>query len=404
METEIIRPAPGRFTSQDPVWVRVADGIWKNTTRKKPWLYERPVIGGKETYKGLGQTSLKFAKEELAKRVTARSQGFEPTAKVTSATTVGTVIRLYIAEGYPDKMLNTRPSDMRESEAKNCETLLGFWDPVPIADCTSGRCDEYRDWRIEHKTRAQPGTRAIDLELNTLTNAFRLAKRRDTVLFNPMLDAPKYHDPRNVRHCRDFMPADADELHKLVRPLFQHPRSVVLGFQYLYECMTGLRTTEILKLGTVDPKTEIRHGSLTEDGKYMRVWRAKGQQAVNPYVQVHDGLRAVMGAHRDWLEKHHPGCAIFFPSPGDSSKVVGSESLAHALERLPGKKITSHGGRAFYVTVRRSWGIADSVIAFEIGHTSGGATLARVYGGVPANWITDGPKMSWLPKRKLAWA
>jgi hypothetical protein len=57
------------------------------------------------------------------------------------------------------------------------------------------------------------------MELNTLKNAFRLAKRRDLALFNPMLDCPKYHHPAKVVHYRNFMPADADEMHTLIRPL-----------------------------------------------------------------------------------------------------------------------------------------------------------------------------------------
>jgi hypothetical protein len=87
---------------------------------------------------------------------------------------------------------------------------------------------------------------------------------------------------------------------------------------------------------------------------------------------------------------------------------VNKSSLAHALARLRfkiGRKITSHGLRAFYVTARRSHGVMDSQIAWEIGHTSGGATLAEVYGGVPPHWLAgDGPKLNWLPNGKPAWS
>ena len=121
------RSAPGIFTSEDPIWVRVCDGIWRRTTNQQN-----------------------------------------------------------VEADYPDKMLNPRPVLMKGMEAKNCQMLLGFWDDVQIDQCTSGRCDEYRDWRVENKMRSTAGTRMIDLELNTLTNAFRLAKRRVVVLFNPM--------------------------------------------------------------------------------------------------------------------------------------------------------------------------------------------------------------------------
>lgn len=60
--------------------------------------------------------------------------------------------------------------------------------------------------------------------------------------------------------------------------------------------------------------------------------------------------------------------------------VIEKGALAHALVRLRpnlGRKITSHGLRAFYVTIRRSHGILDSQIAYEIGHTSGGPPRRR---------------------------
>src|SRR5206468_12772993 len=97
-----------------------------------------------------------------------------------------------------------------------------------------------------------------------------------------------------------------------------------------------------------------------------------------------------------------------FPSSRKAQQPISKRALTHALGRLHrnGKirKLTSHGGRAYYVTVRRSHGIPDSQIAFEIGHTSAGVTLAAVYGGVPPHWRTgEGPRMTWLPNRKPAW-
>ena len=68
------------------------------------------------------------------------------------------------------------------------------------------------------------------------------------------------------------------------------------------------------------------------------------------------------------------------------------------------KKFTSHGGRGFFVLVRRSQGAADNLIAWEINHVAGPETLERVYGGVPEFWRTGGgPHYSWIPKRPPAW-
>ena len=75
------------------------------------------------------------------------------------------------------------------------------------------------------------------------------------------------------------------------------------------------------------------------------------------------------------------------------------------LRATIGRKVTSHGMRAFYVLVRRSWGIQDGVIAVELGIGSGPELIARTYGAVPANWRNGGgPRLSWLPTGEPAWA
>jgi len=52
------------------------------------------------------------------------------------------------------------------------------------------------------------------------------------VLFNPMIDHQKFHDPKNVVHCREYMPQDSTELHERASILFRHPRSAVLGLPW----------------------------------------------------------------------------------------------------------------------------------------------------------------------------
>jgi hypothetical protein len=151
-------------------------------------------------------------------------------------------------------------------------------------------------------------------------------------------------------------------------------------------------------------------GWITKDGKSLCVRRAKNQESVNPFVQIHDGLAAWLEAHKAWKEKRYPKSPWFFPNYRDPvGKHADSFALSQSLRRRRqtiGKKITSHAMRAFFVTVRRSNGISDIQIAYEIGHTSAGKTLASVYGGVPPHWLTDeGPKMKWLPEGKTpAWA
>lgn len=202
------------------------------------------------------------------------------------------------------------------------------------------------------------------------------------------------------------MPADADELHLAARLLMLSPASVVLGFQLLVEGLTGLRTIEALALRRNAGPNEP--GWTTPDGKSLCVRRAKGQESVNPFCAINDGLREVLDQLNRWLDKNYPDSPWFFPSSLKPGCACAKGTLAQALrrirKRLP-RKITSHGLRAFFVTVRRSHGILDTQIAWEIGHTSGGRTISNVYGGVPPHWLQgDGPKMSWRPSKEPAWS
>ncbi len=379
---------------KEKTWKWIEARLWQNT--QSGIYYERPVVNGRPTFRSLKTRSRKHAVEELFKRRTAVGAGEDPYAE-RKAVTTGEVIRRYQKDGYLDRDLQFRPSGTLADEERHCNTLLQFWDDVAVEIVTDATCDRYRDWR---KKRVQQGTgdRAIDRELNTLNNAFRYCKRREVVSVNPLADRPRYQPSTKVQHCREFMPDDAEELHGIAAFLFENPHSHVLGFQYLFEAYTGLRTSEILKWGS------DKFGTTTADGRFVHTWRCKGQHAVNPYIANHEGLQALLQAHAKWKQQYYPDSAWFFPGHDrDTNQHVDKGALAHALRRLYAtgkikKKRKSHGARAFYVTVRRSHGATDAQIAHEIGHTSGGVTLAKVYGGVPPEWLNGGgPKMAWLP-------
>jgi hypothetical protein len=123
-------------------------------------------------------------------------------------------------------------------------------------------------------------------------------------------------------------------------------------------------------------------------------------------VNVHEGLQALLEAHKEWKAENYSDSPHFFPS--HCGGVVDKGALAHALRRITPKlkkKLTSHGMRAFYVLVRRSQGATDEQIAWELGHQSNGACIRSTYGGVPENWKNGGgPNLKWLPSTiKPAW-
>jgi integrase len=404
-------------------WKRVFQGIWRN---KSGTLYERPQVDGKWTFRSLKTSDLEEAKTEFYRRRSGKPEEQpQPAARPAPATAeavtpstppsppaqvktvlVGEVIQRYAADGYRDRHRQRRPETTEKAEASSCEMLLKFWEKISVDDVTLGACDRYHTWRTA-RVASGTGDRTVDLELTALNNAFIWACRCELVRFNPLAsNRPRYRSDRSVQHCRKFMVADADELHKVAALLFAGRDSVVFGWQSLVEAYTGLRTCEVLALRT--DAAPHQPGWITPDGKSLCVWRSKNQDGVNPFVAVNEGLRQTLEALFRWKREHHPESPWYLPSPHRRGRVVSKNALSHSLRRVRpklGRKITSHGFRAFYVTVRRSNGIMDSQIAWEIGHTSGGPTLIEVYGGVPPHWITgDGPKMAWLPATaELAW-
>jgi len=415
MSEEVSNPQQKDSEKKSKRHICVATGIYRHV--REGTYHERPIIDGKRTWRSLGvnfapQRNGVAATREYHRRRTMEDEGKNPYAqpteskapkKIEQATTVGEIIRRYQKDGYLDRDLLKRPASTEAEEARHCATLLEFWDDVLVEDVRDKICDDYRDERVKN-VRQGEGLRTVDRELNTLNNAFRYCKRRDFIRFNPITDRPKYQPSSRVHHCREFCPLDADELHESAAVLFEHRNTVVLGFQLLAEAYSGLRTSEVLRWGVE------KFGTPSQDEEHIHVWRLKGQHLVNPYCYNHEGMQALLQAHAAWKQANYPDASVFFPS--HCGGVVGKGALAHRLDRLHKagrikRKLTSHGGgRAFYVLIRRSQGIKDEVIAFEIGHTSGGQCIKTTYGGVPPNWQNGkAPNLSWLPiKVPLAWA
>jgi hypothetical protein len=229
---------------------------------------------------------------------------------------------------------------------------------------------------------------------------------------NPLGDKrPKYGPKeKDVRHCYQTAPLSGDELHNLARHLFlaRGHRSEVLAFQLLFEAMTGLRRGEAVQMRW-DATSRGQFGFI-ERWKYLHVPREKG--GVAPWVEIHPALKDLLLALKSWRDRRYPQSPWFFPSCYDEGRdpvedgALG-KALAKAAEVVAQARRTTHGLRAFYVTVRRSQGVPDQIIACEIGHSTGGTTLVKAYGGVPKNWyMIDHPELSWMPSANQppAWA
>jgi integrase len=381
----------------------VEAGIYRNLDSGT--YFERPKVRGKRTWRSLETKNLKHAREELHKRRSGLKVIEAEKAKINL--TVGDILQRYQKDGYPDRYRQLRQGRTLEGETNNCKLLMKFLGKYLVTEISLALLDKYHTWRKEHITRGT-GDRSVDMELNTLSNALLWGMRCDLIQHNPInFRRPRYCSAKNVRHCREFMPHDTEALHEVASLLFADIRAETLGWQMMFEAFTGLRTCEALRMRMDAQPYEA--GWITNDGKSLCVRRAKNQEAVNPFVRIHEGLAAWLKAHREWHQQRYPDSPWFFPNYRDpDNKCANSGALGHALklrrEKI-GKKITSHAMRAFYVTARRSHGIPDVQIAYEIGHTSAGKTLASVYGGVPPHWLLEeGPKLKWLPESgKPAW-
>lgn len=428
-----------------PVWQSKGGGLYVHAPSGV--YYERPWVERNgtriRTYRSLKTCNQRQAQELLNQRrgrsIDARlGKTEDPYAKrdKRQVELITEVLKLYAEAGYPDRFMAPRNNPKTlEGEQRNIEALEGFFASRAVTELSQALCDSYHKWRCEKVTRGN-GNRTVELELNTLSNALNWAARKELIEANPISKRARYRQAKDIRHCRDFMPQDAEELHKIVRFMFEKKKSQVLGFQALLEAYTGLRTEEVLKLRS--DAAPRQPGWISSDGTHLYVWCLKNQHQNNPYVAIRPGLRAALNALFRWKSKNYPASPWFFPSPYDQQKTVDPSSLVHRLndygsalaEMAAGEakerqkrngqnqkavhkqeirdlpetpRFTSHGLRAWYVTVRRSHDIPDAQIAYEIGHTSGGGTLAEVYGGIPPNWREEGgPKMAWLPQEP-AW-
>lgn len=413
MSKNVQTPTPGKR-------IPVGGGVYKYTDQSGEVTYhERPFINGKRTWRSLGfngtkQTNLKLAKEEYCRRRAEVAAGHNPYEAVDASSAksaeakpvVSQIIKDYVAAQYPDRYLKPKTGRTLESERLNCETLLDYWNGTPWDKVLPLHWDAYHAHRLKkingEKTTGLRGDRAIDLERNTLNNAFKLALRRGIITSNPIRDFAKFHSSTAVRHCREFKPNDADELHAIAEKFFETDRAE-LGWQLLIEACSGLRTSEVLML-RMDASRPGEPGYVDPEGN-LHVQRCKS--GINPFVHLNDGLKAVLAAHKAWHAANHPGNPYYIPG-----KVAGEPmsrtALSHGLQQVSetfGRKITSHGMRAWYVLIRRSWGVEDGIIAIELGQGSGAGLIATTYGSVPANWRNGGgPKMSWLPKGEPAWS
>lgn len=309
--------------------------------------------------------------------------------------------RLYLQAHCPNRRLEGRPAGFCAGEKLRLANLLPYFAQMPAMAIRLKDCPEYAAWRAKRVKRGT-GERAIDLELVTLSNVLNYAVSVGMLDINYVRHGrPRFRQAKAIFHCREFAPANGDEIHRIAEILFEHPRSEVMGWLYLFGCLTGCRKGELLRL-RMDSAGPEQPGLVS--GNYLFIRRSKG--GVHPYVLLTPELSDMLNCFRYWHGCRFPSSPCYFPSPVSPRQPIDISAIGHALQRVSrslGVKRTMHGARSYYVTLRRSLGISDAQIASEIGDSTV-ELIHQTYGDRPPNW-TGGAVLSWLPGQGLpAWA
>lgn len=384
-------------------WKGQGEGVYLDTFSNR--YYHRPVINGKSTFRLLDVRTLTEAralKARLDSSQTLHANGLEKDPYGAAPMTVGELIEGYRAKDCPLKNHQPRQGTQLDQELSRLQFLENYWKHRRADQIKPKDCFGYFEARKETLRKGYSGGRAVDMELATLAGVLRWATFHGKLDSNPLAQRPAFRDRKKVKHCRNFMPQTIDELHNLARALFEDPRSESLGWQLLLEALTGCRTSEILALRW-DAKNPAQPGFI--DRSHLWLNRCKG--GINPYVEIHPALADALDALKRWrVSREMTETPWFIPSHRNPGHAVEKQSLTHALKRIAklicGEHRTSHGLRAFYVTVRRSLGISDGQIAAEIGDVSGAPIIISTYGAIPPNWAGRAG-LSWTPQEP-AWS
>lgn len=391
-------------------------------------FYERPFVHGRQTWRLLKSSTPKAAHLELmdnrSKQALARVGRATDPYRAEAGMTMAQLFDFYEASGCPRKNRSSeRAAKSLKAELTSIASLRGFWQSKRFSDITLQDCGEYHTWRVSRITR-NTGDSMVDRELVTLSNVFRWAMRnarKTGVKYNPIaVERERFKDPRTVRHCREFQPADASELHFLAARLFERHDSEVLGWQYLFEAFCGSRSHEILRL-RMDAKLPYQPGFIQGEFSGLKpinypelprqaiepgtpllfLYDSQTSKGTFPFIPVHRALGELLTAFRSWHRRRYPKNPWYFPGRGKGT-CIAPQSLGHALRRicalhkLPHR--TSHGARSYFVNVLRSRGVPDGEIALMIGQKTQGKLIIEVYGRIPTHHL------AWLPESQpTAW-
>lgn len=362
----------------------VVDDSGKRVRYEGKTIYARVRDKGRRTWKSTETETPKDARTWLKKWKQEKwmlANGIEPKGVTLQRqrVTVAEIVDAYTQAQCPSKKNQPKKLQTIQDETGRLRPVRSFFGDTPAAGLTLHDCDKYRDWRKDGKfvttfkvrghsqtRKTKGGNRAVDLELQSLSNALTLAVRRGLLKVNPLVGRGRYTCADDVRHCREVAPTP-EGLQAITGWLRGRNETAVADVvQFL--AYTGLRIGEALPL-TWD-KVNLGEG-------LVNVQREK--RGVNPWVAITPELETML--HE--MSARATG-ELLFPSPFDGSKPRDASAVRQRLNAATGKlglpHVTPHGLRSYYVTQARQSGLTDAEIAMLIGDKTGPAIIAQTYG------------------------
>jgi integrase len=353
-------------------------------------IYARVRVDGVRTFRSTGTNDevtarkvLKAWKEEQV----LKSHGIEPPshALARKKMTVAEVVATYIEAGLPDRKMHKKAATTVETEKKAFTKICSYLGSKLAETITLKNLDDYRRWRVgggyewvqsgkNRKSRA--GDRSVDLELQSLGNAYSYAVRSEKLKANPIADRTHYHSEKNTHHCREFAPK-ATELETIAEYLRQHG-FVVEANLTLFLAFSGLRISEALRLtwDSIDRKQGIIHARRSKNG-------------INPWVPILPEMESLL----DRMHETSGNGLLLFPSVSDPEKPLPYQTFLGRLKitgsKLHFRRVRPHGLRSFFVTQCREAGLTDADIASLIGDRSGPAIISTTYGDVRSEHLQN---------------
>jgi integrase len=223
------------------------------------------------------------------------------------------------------------------------------------------------------------------MELQMLSNVFRLAVRRAVLKANPLAGRACYSVASEIRHCREVAPTP-DGLHQIEYWLRgrgeQETADLACFLGY-----SGLRIGEALMLDweCVDWGEGLLHVTREKKGVF-------------PWVPLSADLVGLLRQMQTRARSH-----LLFPSPFDPNapreRTAFGNRLRKACKALGIGHVTPHGLRSYYVSRCRESGLTDAEVSMLIGDKSGPALIAAVYGSLaPAHLLAQARRVKLTAK------